>query len=313
MENNQENNLQIVLPAQNSLYNVALFIDYENVYKNLLEEERNVIRDGFFEKIREWCRKNKRRLVKIAVYCNYDNEDLHNSYHQSLLQSYGVESIHTSNQGKNFADLQITIDVLTAMHLNDNIDEFMIMSNDKDMTPLLNNIRYNKRKVSVITVGDKYNDAICSFSDEQIKYEDIFKEHVEHSYIKTLEEKINRNLYTLFNKNKSNHMAAPTNPFSHIKLEFFAKNQMKQCCLMLYEVYNCIRILAEDGKLAFYKYIYDNKQHIGICPTEEKGYLKEHQNIKDEDFSCIDMEQYVKNSYCQKKKPTEKNSPNLKG
>ena len=82
---------------------------------------------------------------------------------------------------------------------------------------------------------------------------------------------------------------------------------------MLYEVYNCIRILAEDGKLAFYKYIYDNKQHIGICPTEEKGYLKEHQNIKDEDFSCIDMEQYVKNSYCQKKKPTEKNSPNLKG
>ena len=33
------------------LYNVALFIDYENVYRNLLEENRNVIREGFFEKI----------------------------------------------------------------------------------------------------------------------------------------------------------------------------------------------------------------------------------------------------------------------
>ena len=148
MENTSPN-----LTEQKNLYNVALFIDYENVYKNLLEENRNVIRDGFFEKIREWCRKNNRRLVKIAVYCNYDNEDLHESYHQSLLQSYGVESIHTSNQGKNFADLQITIDVLTAMHLNDNIDEFFIMSNDKDMTPLLNNIRYNKRKAHT---GEKY-------------------------------------------------------------------------------------------------------------------------------------------------------------
>ena len=166
---------------KNNLYNAALFIDYENVYKNLLHENRNIIRDGFFEKIRKWCQKNNRRLVKIAVYCNYDNQDLHESYHQSLLQSYGVESIHTSNQGKNFADLQITIDVLTAMHLNNNIDEFLIMSNDKDMTPLLNNIRYNKRKVSVITVGNKYNDAICSFSDEQIKYENIIEESVEKS------------------------------------------------------------------------------------------------------------------------------------
>lgn len=48
------------------LYNVALFIDYENVYKNLLEEKRNAVRDGFFEKIREWCKKRNRRLVKIA-------------------------------------------------------------------------------------------------------------------------------------------------------------------------------------------------------------------------------------------------------
>lgn len=100
------------------LYNVALFIDYENVYKNLLEEKRNAVRDGFFEKIREWCKKRNRRLVKIAAYCNFDNDDMHDSYHQSLLQSYGVETIHTSNQGKNFADLQITIDVLTAMYDN---------------------------------------------------------------------------------------------------------------------------------------------------------------------------------------------------
>ena len=51
---------------QGTLYNVALFIDYENVYKNLLDNNHNTIRDGFFEKFRKISRLNlhckKKRL-----------------------------------------------------------------------------------------------------------------------------------------------------------------------------------------------------------------------------------------------------------
>lgn len=285
-----------------NLYNVALFIDYENVYLNLLEQNSNVIRDGFFEKIREWCRKNNRRLVKIAVYCNYDNEDLHNSFHQSLLQSYGVESIHTSNQGKNFADLQITIDVLTAMHLNDNIDEFMIMSNDKDMTPLLNNIRYNKRKVSIVTVGDKYNEAICSFSDEQIKYEDVIKEDVPHTYIEALEEKIEKNLTYIFERNKSNYTYDPSRFFQHIGFEFFCKMQMKVCNLMIYEVYNCVKNLALDQKVVFYKYKHKSADYVGICPYADKGYLKDKVGVNETGFITLDLESEVRDLYSKYRK-----------
>lgn len=304
MENTPSNAVE-----QNKLYNVALFIDYENVYKNLLEENRNVIRDGFFEKIREWCKQNNRRLVKIAVYCNYDNEDLHESYHQSLLQSYGVESIHTSNQGKNFADLQITIDVLTAMHLNDNIDEFFIMSNDKDMTPLLNNIRYNKRKVSVVTVGDKYNDAICSFSDAQIKYEDIIKTGVQHTYIDTLEEKIKKNLYYYFGKNKAKipvstaATGTSSSPrFNHLNRDFFCESQTNQCCLMLYEVYNCIKNIAENGDICFYSYKFNGKPCTGVCPTSEKEFMKNSCGLKDEDFVSVDLVKMVEDAYSKYKK-----------
>lgn len=295
MENTSPN-----LTEQKNLYNVALFIDYENVYKNLLEENRNVIRDGFFEKIREWCRKNNRRLVKIAVYCNYDNEDLHESYHQSLLQSYGVESIHTSNQGKNFADLQITIDVLTAMYLNDNIDEFFIMSNDKDMTPLLNSIRYNKRKVSIVTVGNKYNDAICSFSDEQIKYEDVIQIELEHSYIDTLEEKIEKNLVNSFTRNKTSFDTTKT--FQHMGLEHFANLQMKNCCLMKYEVYNCMKNLSAKGKIVFYNYQFKNKKQEGICPFGEMEYLKNTHNIAQEDFITLDLDATILEQYSKYKK-----------
>lgn len=287
--------------GQGKLYNVALFIDYENVYKNLLEENRNVIRDGFFENIREWCRKNDRRLVKIAVYCNYDNEDLHESYHQSLLQSYGVESIHTSNQGKNFADLQITIDVLTAMHLNDNIDEFFIMSNDKDMTPLLNNIRYNKRKVSVVTVGDKYNDAICSFSDEQIKYEDVINTGVQHTYIDTLEEKIEKNLANSFTRNKT-AFSSGTTQFQHIGFDYFVNQQIKSCCLMVYEVYNCLKNLSDNGKILFYNYLFKGKTYVGICPSGEQEYLKNTHSLTDADFITVDLATMVSDKYSKYKK-----------
>lgn len=299
-----ENTLNVI--AQKTLYNVALFIDYENVYKNLLKENRNIIRDGFFEKIREWCRQNNRRLVKIAVYCNYDNEDLHESYHQSLLQSYGVESIHTSNQGKNFADLQITIDVLTAMHLNDNIDEFFIMSNDKDMTPLLNNIRYNKRKVSVVTVGDKYNDAICSFSDSQIRYENIIKTGVQHTYIDILEEKIKKNLYYYFEKNKEKILTvtsgASSHTRNHLNRDFFCESQTKQCCLMLYEVYNCIKNIAEKGDICFYNYKFNGKPCVGVCPTSEKEFMKNFCGCKDEDFDTVDIVKMVEDAYSKYKK-----------
>lgn len=291
-----------LLKMSNNLYNVALFIDYENVYLNLLEENRNVIRDGFFEKIREWCRKNNRRLVKIAVYCNFDNEDLHNSFHQSLLQSYGVESIHTSNQGKNFADLQITIDVLNAMHLNNNIDEFMIMSNDKDMTPLLNNIRYNKRKVSVITVGTKYNDAICSFSDEQIKYEEVYKESVSKPYIDVLEERIEKNLLNTFDRNKSNYTGDSSKSFQHIGFEYFCEMQMKLCNLMIYEVYNCIKNLNYNGKIVFYNYNFKGRNYIGICPYAVRDYLKTELGVEEADFITLDMESKVLDLYAKYRK-----------
>lgn len=279
------------------LYNVALFIDYENVYKNLLDENRNVIRDGFFEKVREWCNRNNRRLVKIAVYCNFDNDDMHDSYHQSLLQSYGVETIHTSNQGKNFADLQITIDVLTAMHVNTNIDEFIIMSNDKDMTPLLNNIRYNKRKVSVITVGDKYNDAICSFADEQVSYEDIVSISVEHMVIDSLEEKIFKNLGYLFGKNKSNYENQRTGELSHMNMDYFCTTQMKLCNLMLYEVYNCVKELYNKGEVLFYSYIFKGKIWTGICPKGEKDFLKKSGKIYEQNFLKLDFDKIVAEVY----------------
>ena len=73
-----------------NFYNAAIYIDYENVYKTLSKKFRNPIREGFFDKIRNWAKEKEIRVVKTVVYCNYDIKELYESHHQSLLQSYGV-------------------------------------------------------------------------------------------------------------------------------------------------------------------------------------------------------------------------------
>lgn len=283
------------------LINAAVFIDYENVHKALVDKNTNVIRDGFFDKMREWFKDNGRRMVKVAIYCNFDNDDLYESHHQTLLQSYGVETIHTSNQGKNFADLQLTIDVMNAMYLNDNIDEFIIMSNDKDMTPLLNNVRYNKRKAVVITTGNLYNKALCSFADEQITYETIVSQNVARCLVDDLRDKLYDNLLkyfdNVFNKYQDAKTSGQTESFKHIGLDHFCGLQTKYCMLMLYEVYKCISDLNLGNKVLFYTYNFKGKTFIAVMPSDKKDLLIDENIINESDVLDYDIDEKIVQVY----------------
>lgn len=262
--------------------NVAVFIDYENVYRALLEQHTNVLRLAFFEKLRKWCSTHQRRIVRIVVYCNFDNIDLHESYHQSILQSYGVETVHTSNQGKNYADLKITIDVLTSMYSNNNIDEFFIMSNDKDMTPLLNTIRANKRNVAVITTGNAYNPSICEFADSHIALEEICKEDVEYRIIDGIAD----NYWNKFEAYISRQLAeyGATGRYIHSELIYVLKNEIRYSKVMKYELATIIKELYDTGKVFFYNYTHGAKQCIGFAPVEKKQELIDLGIIKETDI-----------------------------
>lgn len=262
--------------------NVAVFIDYENVYRALLEQHTNVLRLAFFEKLRKWCSEHQRRVVRIAVYCNFDNIDLHESYHQSILQSYGVETVHTSNQGKNYADLKITIDVLTSMYSNNNIDEFFIVSNDKDMTPLLNIIRANKRNVSIITTGNAYNPAICEFADSHITLETICQEEVEHKIIDSVAE----SYWEKFEAYVAGQIAkyGETNRYSHSELNYALKNEIRYTKVMQYELASIIKDFYDNRQVFFYSYVFGAKQCTGFAPISQKQGLISLGIIQDADI-----------------------------
>ena len=258
--------------------NVAVFIDYENIYKSLLKSKTNVLRLAFFEKLRKWCSEHQRRVVKIAVYCNFDNNDLHESYHQSVLQNYGVETVHTSNQGKNYADLKIAIDVLTSMYSNDNIDEFFIVSNDKDMTPLLNTIRANKRNVTIITTGSEFNPAICEFADSHLRLEEICDVEVPHRIIDDIAEAYYKKLESYCKTMIAN--LSDEKPYNHNGLVYTLSNEIKYSKIMRYELATIIKTFYDKGKVFFYEYMYNGKVCVGFAPTclkaelIEKTYLK---------------------------------------
>lgn len=280
-----------------NFYNVAIFIDYENVHKTLIKKYQNVIRFGFFEKLKIWCKEHNRRIVKIAVYCNFDNKDLFESKHQSFLQSYGVETIHTSNQGKNYADLKLAIDVLNSMYTNENIDEFIIMSNDKDMTPLLNTVRLNKRKASVLTTGDNYNSVLCEFADEQIKFEDIVSitpkealviEKLENRFLTDVKKHIDKALNDYQANEDMNKIYR-----KHYNLDYFIQTQSDFYNVLKYEMLNMVKNLYEKEQIVLYKNNFSNGKEQtlpAIIPTEYKeqfmklGIIEENKIIEYFDF-----------------------------
>lgn len=262
--------------------NVAVYVDYENIHKTLIKTKTNVLRKGFFEKLRTWCKNNEKRIVQTLVYCNFDNEDLYQSHHQTTLQNYGVETIHTSNQGKNYADLKISIDVLTSMYSNDNIDEFIIVSNDKDMTPLLNAIRANKRNVYVITAGTEYNHTICEFADEHLTLEKICEEDVEYLIINDIKDKLWNAFFKYINE-KLAEVGTETE-YKHYSLEYNLKNLFTYCKIMSYEGLYIFKEFYDENKIIFYKYEYNGKTHIATIPSEKKDIFISKGIIKEEDI-----------------------------
>lgn len=281
------------------LYNVAIYIDYENVYKTLLYQYKNLLRLGFFEKINKWCKNRNLRIVKIIAYCNFDNRDLMESRHQTKLQEYGVSTIHTSNRGKNYADLQITIDALNDMYMNDNIDEFIIMSNDKDMSPLLNTIKLNKRKVTLLTVGDNFDFALCNVPDEHITLNDILSIEMDESdlYIKRVEEEIQENIESYAKTNLDNTINGNM-PFKHIEVRYYVTNQDTFRSIMEYEIYNILKILYEKDLIFIYRYNFRDSDYYAMMPTIYRDEALRHHILDLDDIvEDYDFDLLIKKSY----------------
>lgn len=94
------------------LPNGIILFDYENIYRRLQEYGKNIIELNIIEIIRKFFNDKRINLLDFIIYANFDEKAFHSSFHQTYLQGLGVNTKHTSNQGKNSSDIQLVVDAL---------------------------------------------------------------------------------------------------------------------------------------------------------------------------------------------------------
>ncbi len=250
--------------------NVVIYIDYENIHKIVVNRNENLLRLGFFEKLRKWCEKNELRVLDIKVYCNFDIKDLYESYHQTKLQEYGVETFHTSNKGKNYADLKISTDLLEELYENSNVDGFILISNDKDMTPLIKAIKRYKQFIYLITDDNNYDKSLNNFPDKHIMLSEIIKIGDVDVLIDDVKDEIVESLHK-YSLKKLTEFNSGSGYNPHTGLEYYIGKTHSYFKIPKYEFLNLLKILYEEKKLCLYNYSSNGKSYVGLIVNSLKN------------------------------------------
>lgn len=275
--------------------NVVIFIDYENIHKRFLEKNQNLLSQNFFEKLRIWCNKEGFRILDIKAYCNFDIKDLYESRHQTKLQEYGVETYHTSNKSKNYADLKIATDLMEELYENSNIDGFILISNDKDMTPLIKAVKRYKEFIYLITNENSFDNALRNFPDKHITIEEILN-NIDNtditSNLNDIPNKIMTNLteYITNSKNISSR--------KHYSLKKYVDNLKVFLCLPEYEVLNQLNLAYQQGLIVIYKYTFNSSNYEGIISkTLEESAITGNLFTKNDIITCYNFDKAISESY----------------
>lgn len=251
--------------------NVCVVIDYENVHCNLRSEYTNVFERTFF-RLRKHLEQKNMKVIDIIAYCNFDLPDLHNSRHQSKLHEFGIETRHTSNNNKNYADIQITVDTMDMIFQNNLIDGIVLISDDKDMTPLIKAVKKQRGFVHLIT---------SSNSGEL-----ILQTPTSHSFFDELytipasdDNPITEHIYNHLNDHIKREFVDNGKVPPLVSLDRVVENNLGWLKMFEYEIIRHLMKLDTEGKIALHNYRLKNgdgleygKSHVGIV-TDTYLYL----------------------------------------
>ena len=168
----------------------ALFLDFDSIFGGLHSPEDPKPACDFAENSSEWlaalCAYGlsegaRRELLIRRVYLNpyggVKDEEKGNSkgwlsfqrFCPNLIRAgFEVVSCFSLTNRKNAADIRIVIDVLQSLNRITLYDEFIIASSDSDFTPLLQCLRANGRRTTIISskkIAPAYRNASDAFID----------------------------------------------------------------------------------------------------------------------------------------------------
>ncbi len=165
------------MATDNPRLDVAVFIDFENVYvsvRDKLDVNPNfeIIMDRVADLGRvviarayaDWYRYPR---VTSALYANGIEPMYVPTYY------YDRDLGRTGRAIKNSVDMNLCIDAMKTLYTNPNIAKFVLATGDRDFIPLVNAIRQHGKEVIIIGVGGAASGHLAQSADEFIFYEQL--------------------------------------------------------------------------------------------------------------------------------------------
>jgi hypothetical protein len=149
--------------------NVMVYVDYENIETLLANYGIGIPENEFFKVIQAKLKDTGLNIIDIIVYGNFEK----NVKQQTTLRSMGLQTRHASSNGKNSSDLELTADALRDLFKNPNIDVFTVISSDRDIIPLLKQIKYENKITYVLSTRIGFNQVVARYADFHEYLEDI--------------------------------------------------------------------------------------------------------------------------------------------
>lgn len=147
---------------------IALYVDFENIEIGLQKQYKTKFQiEPIINKLSE--------IGVIRVRKAYADWVKNKDYRESLL-NYGIELIEKpslNTEGKNGADIKLTIDAVETAITNENINTFAIVSGDSDFLSLIQKLRENGKYVIILSGEAFTSKLIIKNCDEFISYEII--------------------------------------------------------------------------------------------------------------------------------------------
>lgn len=159
-------------PVLKGVENAIVYVDYENISELIKCYGKNAMEINFFPVTQKLIRSLGLKIIDFIVYSNFEKAGANKI--QSLIRTLGLQTRHSSNNGKNSSDLELTVDALRALHKNPNISVFVIISSDRDIIPLLKAIRYENRLSFVLSTRNGFNQIVAEYADLHEYIEDVF-------------------------------------------------------------------------------------------------------------------------------------------
>lgn len=185
-------------PARPSRVRTALFVDFDNIYSGLLQQD-TAAAEEFAMHPRgwvDWLQDPSSVMAdllgddlaarSVLLRRCYLNPGVYHMYRAYFVNAgfQVVDCPSITQRGKNGADIQMVMDILEALQHPTHFDEFIVMSGDSDFTPVLIRLRAHDRRTMILTVG--FSAAAYRAASDVVLTEDVFIDYLRRPHVGTL-------------------------------------------------------------------------------------------------------------------------------